>query len=160
MENGAVSQPAGQPITTERATPETIDALISRNLGPKVAPYPGIYSRDLFPNCSCNYNGPDGRDNYANKTTPFEREWVASRELALRSVFQQVDSNRMRSEFNGLRPVAGQRIRSSISDCKPGGVIVSTRLEAAYKLDLGQAGKHDLLLGAQHDSGKAYRHPG
>jgi len=154
LENGAVVTPAGQPITTGRTAPETVDSFISRNLGPNVPPFPGIYSRDLFPNDSFNYNGPDGRDNYANKTTTIEGEWVASRALAVRSVFQQVDSNRMRREFNGLRPVAGQRIRSSISDFKPGGVIFSARLEAAYKLDLRQAGKHDLLLGSQHDGGK------
>jgi hypothetical protein len=73
---------------------------------------------------------------------------------ALRGVFQQVDSHRMRREFNGLRPIAGQRLRSSISDFKPGGLTFSASLEAAYKFDLRKAGRHDLLAGFQHDGGK------
>ncbi|MSU25484.1 MAG: TonB-dependent receptor [Opitutus sp.] len=154
LENGAVRTAAGQPITTGRTTPEGVDAFIARSLGPNVAPYPGIFSRDFFPNDSFNYNGPDGRDNYRNHTTTLEGEWIASSAFALRSIFQQVDSNRMRREFNGLRPVAGQRLRSSISDFKPGGVIFSARLEAAAKFDLRSAGKHDLLAGFQHDGGK------
>src|SRR6185295_19358939 len=92
--------------------------------------------------------------NYGNQTTTLEGEWVASPAFALRGVFQQVDSNRLRREFNGLRPVAGQRLRSSISDFKPGGVNFSARLEAAGKLDLGRAGQHDVLAGFQHDGGK------
>ncbi len=154
LENGAVRDAAGQPITTGRATPEGVDAFISRTLGPNVPPYPGIFSDDFFPNDSFNYNGPDGRDNYANKTTTLEGEWVPSREFAVRGIFQQVDSHRMRREFNGLRPVAGQRLRSSISDFKPGGLTFSARLEAAYKFDLRKAGRHDLLAGFQHDGGK------
>ncbi len=154
LENGAVLNPAGQPITTGRAAPEGVDAFIARTLGANVAPFPGVFSRDFFPSDSFNYNGADGRDNYMNQTTTLEGEWVASRELAVRTIFQQVDSNRMRREFNGLRPVAGQRLRSSISDFKPGGVTFSARLEAAYKLDLRAAGKHDLLVGVQHDGAK------
>ncbi len=154
LENGAVRDAAGLPIATGRAAPEGVDAFIARSLGANVAPYPGIYSRDFFPNDSYNYNGPDGRDNYVNQTTTLESEWVASPDLAVRGIFQQVDSNRMRREFNGLRPVAGQRLRSSISDFKPGGVNFSARLEGAYKLDLKSAGKHDLLVGVQHDGGK------
>lgn len=154
LENGAVRNPAGQPIQTGRAAPETVDSFIGRTLGTAVAPYPGIYSRDFFPDDSFNYNGPDGRDSYANKMTQAEAEWVVSPELALRGVFQQVDSHRMRREYNGLRPVAGQRLRSSISDFKPGGVTFSAKLEAAYKLNLGRAGKHDILGGFQHDGGK------
>jgi len=154
LENGAVRDAAGQPINTGRAAPETVDAFIARTLGANVAPYPGIYSRDFFPNDAFNYNGPDGRDNYSNKTTGFDGEWIAAPDLALHAVFQQVDSNRMRREFNGLRPVAGQRLRSSISDFKPGGLIFSAKLEAAYKLNLKDQGKHDLLFGFQHDGGK------
>lgn len=154
LENGAVRDAAGQPIMTGRAAPEGVDAFISRTLGPNVPPYPGIYSRDYFPSDSFNYNGPDGRDNYDNRTSTLEGEWVATPDLALRGIFQHVDSNRMRREFNGLRPVAGQRLRSSVSDFKPGGIIFSAKLEAAYKLDLRRAGKHDLLAGFQHDGGK------
>ncbi|MBL9189711.1 MAG: TonB-dependent receptor [Opitutaceae bacterium] len=154
LENGAVRDAAGNPIATGRPAPEGADAFISRTLGPNVPAFPGIYTFDVFPSRSYNYNGPDGRDNYANKTSSFEAEWIASRELAVRAVAQQVDSNRMRREFNGLRPVAGQRLRSSISDFKPGGVIFSAKLEAAYKRDFGVAGKHDLLAGVQHDGGK------
>ncbi len=154
LENGAVRNAAGQPIVTGRAAPEGVDAFIARTLGANVPPYPGIFSRDFFPDDSFNYNGPDGRDNYVNQTTTLEGEWVASPAFALRGIFQQVDSNRMRREFNGLRPVAGQRLRSSISDFKPGGVTFSAKLEGAYKLDLGRAGKHDLLAGFQHDGAK------
>ncbi len=154
LENGAVLTPAGQPITTGRAAPETVDAFVARTLGANVVPYPGVFSRDFFPSDSFNYNGPEGRDNYMNKTTTLEGEWVASHELAVRAIFQQVDSNRMRREFNGLRPVAGQRLRSSISDFKPGSLTFAARLEAAYKLDLRAAGRHDLLVGVQHDGAK------
>gem|GEM_PF-3466203 len=154
LENGAVRDAAGVPIATGRTAPEGVDAFIARTLGPNVAPYPGIYSRDFFPSDSYNYNGADGRDSYTNKMSAFEGEWIASRDFALRGMFQQVDSNRMRREFNGLRPVAGQRLRSSISDFKPGGVTFSARLEGAYKLDLKSFGKHDLLMGVQHDGGK------
>ena len=154
LENGAVRDAAGQPIATGRTAPEGVDAFIARSLGANVPPYPGIYSRDFFPNDSYNYNGPDGRDNYVNQTTTLEGEWVASPEFAVHAIFQQVDSNRMRREFNGLRPVAGQRLRSSISDFKPGGVTFSARLEGAYKLDLKRIGKHDVLVGVQHDGAK------
>lgn len=154
LENGAVLDSTGQPIMTGRATPEGVDAFISRSLGANVPPYPGIYSREYFSSDSFNYNGPDGRDNYDNATITLEGEWVASPELAIRGIFQQVESNRMRREFNGLRPVAGQRLRSSISDFKPGGIIFSAKLEAAYKFDLRRAGKHDLLAGFQHDGGE------
>jgi outer membrane receptor protein involved in Fe transport len=154
LENGAVLNTAGQPIATGRATPETVDAFVARTLGVNAVPFPEVFSRDFFPNDSFNYNGPEGRDNYMNKTTTLEGEWVASPELAVRAIFQQVDSNRMRREFNGLRPVAGQRLRSSISDFKPGGITFAARLEAAYKLDLRAAGKHDLLVGVQHDGAK------
>lgn len=154
MENGAVRTPAGLPITTGRATPEGVDAFIARTLGPNVPPYPGVYSRDFFPNDAFNYNGADGRDSYQNKTSTIEGEWIASPSLAVRSIFQQVDSHRFRREFNGLRPVAGQRLRSSISDFKPGGVTFAAKLEAAYKLRLGRAGQHDLLAGFQHNGAK------
>ena len=153
LENGAVRNAAGAPITTGRAAPEGVDAFIARTLGPNVPPYPGVYSQDFFAR-SYNDNGPDGRDSYENKTTTIEGEWVASRDRALRSIFQQVDSHRLRREFNGLRPVAGQRLRSSISDFKPGGVTFSARLEGVYKFDLGSVGKHDLLTGFQHDGAK------
>jgi outer membrane receptor protein involved in Fe transport len=154
LENGAVRDAAGNPINTGRAVPEGVDAFVARTLGANVPPFPSIVTFDVFPSRSYNYNGPDGRDNYANKTTSLEAEWIASRELALRAQFQQVDSNRMRREFNGLRPVAGQRLRSSISDFKPGGVTFSAKVEAVTKRDLGAAGKHDLLAGVQHDGAK------
>jgi outer membrane receptor protein involved in Fe transport len=154
VENGAVRNALGQPIQTGRAAPEGVDAFIARTLGANVAPYPGVYSQEFFPNESYNYNGTEGRDNYNNQTTTLESEWVPSPVFAMRGIFQQVDSNRMRREFNGLRPVAGQRLRSSISDFKPGGVIFSAKLEGVYKLDLRRAGKHDLLAGFQHDGGK------
>ena len=154
LENGAVRDATGQPIMTGRAAPEGVDAFIARTIGPNEPPYPAIYSDAFFPNDSFNYNGPGGRDNYVNQTTTLEGEWIASSALAFRAMFQQVDSNRMRREFNGLRPVAGQRLRSSISDFKPGGVNFSARFETAYKLDLRRAGKHDALVGFQHDGGK------
>ena len=154
LENGAVRNAAGEPINTGRPAPEGVDAFIARTLGADVAPYPGVYSRDFFDRDSYNDNGPDGRDSYENKTTTLEGEWVASPTLALRGIFQQVDSHRLRREFNGLRPVAGQRLRSSISDFKPGGVIFSAKFESVYKLDLRRFGKHDLLAGFQHDGGK------
>jgi outer membrane receptor protein involved in Fe transport len=154
LENGAVRTPAGVPINTGRTAPEGVDAYIARTLGASVAPYPGIYSRDFFPDDSFNYNGPDGRDNYRNQNSGFEAEWVASPTLALRAQFQQVDSHRMRREFNGLRPVAGQRLRSTISEFKPGGLNFSAKVEAASKLNLNRAGRHDLLGGFQHDGGK------
>ncbi|MBL9203240.1 MAG: TonB-dependent receptor [Opitutaceae bacterium] len=154
LENGAVRDAAGNPINTGRAVPEGTDAFIARTLGANVPPYPGIYTFDVFPSRSYNYNGPDGRDNYANKTSGLEAEWIVSREFALRGQFQQVDSHRMRREFNGLRPVAGQRLRSSISDFKPGGVTFSAKLEGVAKHDLAAFGKHDLLAGVQHDGAK------
>ena len=154
LENGAVRTPAGVPITTGRAAPETVDSFIARNLGANVPPYPGVFSRDFFPSESFNYNGDEGRDSYQNKTTALEAEWVPSREFAVHGLFQQVDSHRMRREFNGLRPIAGQRLRSTISDFKPGGVTFSAKLEGVYKLDAGRAGKHDVLAGFQHDGGK------
>ena len=154
LENGAVRNAAGQPIMTGRPAPEGVDAFISRTLGPNTPPYPGVYSREFFGNDSYNDNGPDGRDSYENKTTTLEGEWVASPTFAVRGIFQQVGSHRLRREFNGLRPVAGQRLRSSISDFKPGGVIFSARLEAVYQLNLRQLGKHDFLGGFQHDGAK------
>jgi outer membrane receptor protein involved in Fe transport len=154
LENGAVRNSAGQPIMTGRAAPETVDAFISRTLGANAVPYPGVYTFDYFPNRSYNNNGPDGRDSYENKTTTLEGEWLASRDLAVHAIFQQVDSHRLRREFNGLRPVAGQRLRSSVSDFKPGSVTFSAKLEGVYKFDLKRAGKHDLLAGFQHDGAK------
>lgn len=154
LENGAVRTPAGQPIITGRTAPEGVDAFIARAMGPNEAPYPQIYSRDFFPSDSFNYNGPDGRDDYRNKTTTLDGEWLMSRELAFRAMFQHVDSNRFRREFNGIRPVAGQRLRSSVSDYKPGGVNFSARFEGVYKLDLRRVGKHDVLAGFQHDGAK------
>eukprot|EP01036_Dinobryon_divergens_P005529 gene5529-7316_t len=64
-------------------------------------------------------------------------------QAAVDAVVAQMESGPHLALAHDLRPVAGQRIRSSISDFKPGGVIFSARLEAAYKLDLRQAGKHD-----------------
>lgn len=154
LENGAVVSPAGEPLATGRTTPETVDAFIARTLGPNVAPYVGVYTRELLGRENANYNGPDGRDNYGNEMISLEGEWLGSRDLALRATFQQVDSHRLRREFNGLRPVAGQRLRSSVSDYKPGGVTFAARFDAAYKLDLHRAGRHDLLAGFQHDGGK------
>jgi outer membrane receptor protein involved in Fe transport len=154
LENGAVRNAAGQPIQTGRPAPETVDSFIARTLGPNVAPYPGVYSREFFGRDSYNDNGPDGRDSYENKTTTLEGEYLVSRDLAFRGIFQQVDSHRLRREFNGLRPVAGQRLRSAISDFKPGGINFSARFEGAYKLNLKRAGRHDLLAGFQHDGAK------
>jgi outer membrane receptor protein involved in Fe transport len=154
LESGAVRNAAGQPIQTGRAAPETVDSFIARTLGANVPPYPAVYSRDFFGRDSYNDNGPDGRDSYENKTTTIEGEWLVSRDLAFRSIFQQVDSHRLRREFNGLRPVAGQRLRSAISDFKPGGVTFSARFEGVYKFDLKRAGRHDLLAGFQHDGAK------
>lgn len=154
LENGAVRNAAGQPIATGRAAPEGVDAFIARTLGPNEPPYPLIASSEILPSDAHNYNGPDGRDDYQNKTTTLDAEWLPARGLAVRAMFQQVDSHRFRREFNGLRPVAGQRLRSSVSDFKPGGVIFSARLEAAYQLDLRRGGKHDVLAGYQHDGAK------
>lgn len=154
LENGAVRTPAGVPITTGRTVAEGVDAFIARTLGPNVPPYPGVFSRDFFPTDAFNYNGPDGRDNYRNQNSGLDAEWIVSPFVALHGVFQQVDSHRMRREFNGLRPIAGQRLRSTISDFKPGGLTFSAKFEAALKFDLRQAGRHDLLAGFQHDGGK------
>jgi outer membrane receptor protein involved in Fe transport len=154
LENGAARNAAGEAILTGRVAPETVDAFIARTLGPDAAPYVGVYTRELLGRENANYNGPDGRDNYRNETIAFNGEWLTSRALALRGTFQQVDSHRMRREFNGLRPVAGQRLRSSVSDYKPGGVTFAARFDAAGKLELGKAGRHDLLAGFQHDGGK------
>jgi outer membrane receptor protein involved in Fe transport len=154
LENGAVRTAAGVPIVTGRTAPEGVDAFIARTLGPNVPAYPGVYSRDFFPNDAFNYNGDDGRDSYQNRNTAFEAEWVASPTFAVHGLFQQIDSHRLRREFNGLRPVAGQRLRSTISDFKPGGVTFSAKLEGVYKLYLGRAGNHDLLAGFQHDGAK------
>jgi outer membrane receptor protein involved in Fe transport len=154
LENGAVRTPAGVPIVTGRTAPEGVDAFIARTLGPNVPPYPGVYSRDFFPNDAFNYNGDDGRDSYQNKNTAAEAEWIASPTFAVHALFQQVDSHRMRREFNGLRPVAGQRLRSTISDFKPGGITFSAKLEGVYKLYLSSAGNHDFLGGFQHDGAK------
>ncbi len=154
LENGAVRNAAGQPIATGRVAPETVDSFISRTLGANTVPYPAVYTFDYFPTRSYNNNGPDGRDSYENKTSSIEGEWIASRDLAFRAIYQQVDSHRLRREFNGLRPVAGQRLRSAVSDFKPGGVTFAAKFEGVYKTDLKQAGKHDLLLGFQHDGGK------
>ena len=154
LENGAVRNAAGQPIVTGRTAPETVDAFIARNIGPNAVPYPYVAHDEIVPHESFNTTGPEGRDRYQNKATMIEGQWVASRQLAVRGLFQQVDSHRMRREFNGLRPVAGQRLRSSIGDFKPGGVTFAAKLEAVYKLDLRRAGKHDILAGFQHDGGK------
>lgn len=153
LENGAVRDAAGQPIMTGRAAPEGVDAFIARTLGPNVAPFTGVYNHEFFGD-SYNSHGPDGRDNYENKTTTLDAEWVASRDLAVRGAFQQVDSHRLRREYNALRPVAGQRLRSAVSDFKPASVIFSAKLEGVYKSDLKSAGRHDLLLGYQHDGAK------
>ncbi|MFM9079768.1 MAG: hypothetical protein ACKOTE_06475, partial [Opitutaceae bacterium] len=104
LENGAVRTPAGTPITTGRTAPETVDSFIARTLGPNVPPYPGVFSRDFFPNDSFNYNGDDGRDNYRNATSSLEAEWLPSRDFALHGQFQRVDSNRMRASSTGFVP--------------------------------------------------------
>jgi outer membrane receptor protein involved in Fe transport len=154
LENGAVFTSMGEPILTGRTAPEGVGEFIARAVGPDEPPYPGVFNHDFFGRSNANYNGPEGRDNYRNRTTTLEGEWVASPTFAIRSLFQQVDSNRLRREYNGLRPVAGQRLRSAASDFKPGGLAFSARLEAAYTLDLRRAGGHDILAGFQHDGGK------
>lgn len=154
LENGAVRNAAGQPIMTGRTAPEGVDAFIARTVGPNVPPFTGIYNRDFFARDTANYNGPESRDNYRNQTTTVEGEWVASPEFALRGIFQQVDSSRLRREYNGLRPVAGQRLRSAASDFKPGGLNFSARIEVAANRDFGAVGKHNLLAGFQHDGAK------
>lgn len=154
LENGAVRDAAGQPIVTGRSAPEGVDAFIARTLGPDVPPYPVVVMRDVLGRENANYNGPEGRDNYGNDTTTAEGEWLATPTLAFRGVFQQVDSHRLRREFNGLRPVAGQRLRSAVSDFKPGGVNFAARFETAAKFDFARWGRHDLLAGFQHDGGK------
>lgn len=149
LENGATPG-----ITTGFTAPETVDSFIARTIGPNSPPYTVVAFEDYMGRSTANYNGPEGRDSYRAQVATFDAEWVASREFAVRGLFQRAYSYRYRREFNGFRPVAGQRLRSAAGDLvQGGGVNFQAKLEGTYKLDLGAAGKHDALVGFQHNGG-------
>lgn len=154
LENNAV---AG--VITGRTAPEGVDAWTSRTFGANVPPFTEIAFEDFFGRSTFNYNGPDGRDNYSSKTTSFEAEYVVSRDLAVRALYQAAEGARLRREFNGFRPVAGQRIRSGASDFNEDSDIWNAKLEVGYKFDLGAFGKQDLLAGFQYSDSNRVTHP-
>ena len=100
--------------------PESVDSFIARSIGPNSPPYTIVAFEDYMGRSTANYNGPEGRDSYRAQVATFDAEWIASRELAFRGVFQRAYSYRYRREFNGFRPVAGQRLRSAAGDLVQG----------------------------------------
>ncbi len=160
LENGAVKDSSGAPITTGRGSPEDVSSFIARRIGPNEPPFPMLVFDEITGSDTSNYNGPEGRDNYWNKTFNLEAELVATDDLAARIVYQQNESSRMRREFNGFRPVAGQRFRSGASDFAPATDDYSIKGEVTYKLDLAAAGTHNLLAGYQYDDGKIVNRAG
>ncbi len=154
LENGAVRDAAGTPITTGFTTPETLDSFIARSIGPNSPPYTIVAFEDFMGRSTANYNGPEGRDSYRAQVATFDAEWIANKELAVRGQFQRAYSYRYRREFNGFRPVSGQRLRSAAGDLVQGdNVGFQAKVEGTYKLDLRDFGKHDALVGFQHDGG-------
>lgn len=154
LENGAVRDSAGAPITTGFASPESVDSFIARSIGPSSPPYTMIAFEDFMGRWNANYNGPEGRDSYRAKIATLDAEWVVNHDLAFRALYQQAYSYRLRREFNGFRPVAGQRLRSASGDLVQGDATnFQAKLEGTYKLDLRAFGKHDVLVGFQHDGG-------
>lgn len=154
LENNAVPG-----IITGRTAPEGVDAWTSRTFGANVPPFTQIAHEDFFGRSDFNYNGPDGRDNYSSKLTSFEAEYVVNRDLAIRALYQAAETGRLRREFNGFRPVAGQRIRSGASDFNEDSDIWNAKLEVGYKFDLGTFGKQDLLAGFQYSDSQRVTHP-
>jgi outer membrane receptor protein involved in Fe transport len=154
LENGAVRDAAGNPIQTGFGSPETVDSFIARSIGPNSPPYTIIAFEDYMGRWDANYNGPEGRDSYRAQVFTADAEWVVNRDLAFRAVYQEAYSHRYRREFNGFRPVAGQRLRSAAGDLVQGdSTNFQAKVEGTYKLDLREFGKHDVLLGFQHDGG-------
>ncbi len=154
LENGAVRDTAGNPITTGFTGPETVDSFIARSIGPNSPPYTIIAFEEYMGRWNANYNGPEGRDSYRAKIATFDAEWIASKDLAFRALFQEAYSHRYRREFNGFRPVAGQRLRSAAGDLVQGDATnFQAKIEGTYKMDLRSLGKHDVLIGFQHDGG-------
>lgn len=146
-------------IITGRSAPEGVDAWTSRTFGANVPPFTEIAYEDFFGSSDFNYNGPDGRDNYSSKITSFEAEYIVSRSLAVRALYQAAKGARLRREFNGFRPVAGQRIRSGASDFNEDSDLWNAKLEVSYKFDLGAFGKQDLLTGFQYSDSRRVTHP-
>ena len=141
-------------ITTGFTAPESVDSFIARSINPNSPPYTIVAFEDYMGRSTANYNGPEGRDSYRAQVATFDAEWVASRDFALRGLFQRAYSYRYRREFNGFRPVAGQRLRSAAGDLVQGGAVsFQAKIEGTYKLDLRAAGKHDALVGFQHNGG-------
>jgi outer membrane receptor protein involved in Fe transport len=154
LENNAV---AG--IITGRAAPEDVVSWTGRTFGPNVPPFTLVAFEDFFGRSSYNYNGPEGRDNYFSKITSFEGEYVVNHDLAFRALYQAAQGGRLRREFNGFRPVAGQRLRSGASDFNEDSDIWNAKLEVSHKIDLGVFGKQDILAGFQYSDGKRVTHP-
>lgn len=154
LENNAV---AG--IITGRTAPEGVDAWTSRTFGANVPPFTHVAFEEFFGRSDFNYNGPDGRDNYFSKLTSFEAEYIVNRDLAIRALYQGAETGRLRREFNGFRPVAGQRIRSGASDFNEDSDIWNAKLEVGYKFDLAAFGKQDLLVGFQYSDSQRVTHP-
>jgi outer membrane receptor protein involved in Fe transport len=149
-------RPANYPRleTTPGGAPESVDSFIARSIGPNSPPYTIIAFEDYMGRWDANYNGPEGRDSYRAQVFSADAEWIVNRDLAIRALFQEAYSYRYRREFNGFRPVAGQRLRSAAGDLVAGdSTSFAAKLEGTYKLDLRSLGKHDLLAGFQHDGG-------
>lgn len=154
LENGAVRDPSGVPIVTGFASPESVDSFIARSIGPNSPPYTTVAFEDYMGRWDANYNGPEGRDSYRAKIATLDAEWIVNSDLAFRALYQEAYSYRYRREFNGFRPVAGQRLRSAAGDLVQGDSInFQAKIEGTYKLDLNALGKHDILAGFQHDGG-------
>lgn len=153
LENNAV---AG--IVTGRTAPEDVISWTSRTFGANVPPFTIIAFEDFFGRSSFNYNGPEGRDSYFSQLFNTEIEYIVNNDLAFRLAYQDIESGRLRREFNGFRPVAGQRIRSNSSDFNEDTDSRDTKLEATYQLDLGAFGKQSFLAGFQYsDSDRVAR---
>lgn len=154
LENGAVRDATGSPIVTGFASPESVDRFIARSIGPNSPPFTIVAFEDYMGRWTANYNGPEGRDSFRAKIATFDADWVASKDLAFRGLFQRAYSYRYRREFNGFRPVAGQRLRSAAGDLVQGDAVnFQAKVEGTYKLNLNAFGKHDVLVGFQHDGG-------
>lgn len=152
LENNAVPG-----IVTGRTAPEDVISWTSRTFGPNVPPFTMIAFEDFFGRSSYNYNGPEGRDNYFSKLKNAELEYLFSRDLAFRVLYQDVLSGRLRREFNGFRPVAGQRLRSGASDFNEDTSSWDLKAELTYKFDL--LGAQTLLAGFQYNDSEQVVHP-
>lgn len=154
LENNAVPG-----ILTGRSAPEDVISWSSRTFGPNVPPFTMVAFEEFFGRSSFNYNGPDGRDNYSSKVGSFEAEYIVNRDLAFRALYQDAEGARLRREFNGFRPVAGQRIRSGASDFNEDSDLWNAKIEGTYKFDLGAFGKQELLAGFQYSDSENVSHP-